>query len=298
MFGYSVVAGLIIAILTIITIFKRLTENMNFISYIKSGLKRVNDDGDAFYLAVALVLSALPVIIVIAIIKISNGISNTPNQNRNTNTNSNIDLNADPIGSNNGQKKSNSDINLDNYNKIKQAALSSSNNVEPIPVWQFKNLHKIVRENPGISDEELAEELNVKIDTARAFRPTLNLSYQEIYHSAGSSNNKIQQIVKGCYDEICTIVKNNPGISDEDLAEKTKTDVETARAYRPALNLTFEEINHLAGNTSNNMQQIPEAKYSNIRNFLNMDPGISNIDLAQKFNISTETARALRSIKN
>ena len=93
-------------------------------------------------------------------------------------------------------------------------------------------------------------------------------------------------------------MKNNPGISDEDLAEKTKTDVETARAYRPALNLTFEEINHLAGNTSNNMQQIPEAKYSNIRNFLNMDPGISNIDLAQKFNISTETARALRSIKN
>jgi hypothetical protein len=97
----------------------------------------------------------------------------------------------------------------------------------------YSKLERIIRENPGISDEELARRAETTVESARAYRSTVRMTYEDICRAASSSINDVERLSGGKYREFQKIVRENPGLSDEDLAQKAKVNVATARAYRP-----------------------------------------------------------------
>lgn len=98
---------------------------------------------------------------------------------------------------------------------------------------KHNEIQKFARKNPGLSDDELAKLANVNVSTARAHRPNIEMSYQEINNIAGNSNNDIQQITEAKHNEIQKLARKNPGLSDEELAKQAKVNASTARAHRP-----------------------------------------------------------------
>lgn len=226
-FGISVIAGIVLAVITIIQMFKQYKnykDKQTLVPFFIACFKKENGK-PMFQLLIALIINALPLVIVVGFLML--GASNGKVANNSNNLRSNT---AKPLTNNN-----------------------NGHNIEPN-----------------------------------------NLSYQELNHIAGNTDNNMKQIIEPKHNEIINHVKNNPGISDEDLAKQTGVDIETARAHRPPLNMSFQELNHKAGNTDNNMQQIIEEKHNEIKKIVRNNPGISNEELAKRVGVNVETARAHR----
>ena len=280
--GISLISGIIIAVIDIIELFIQSKKvNQSVISFTISSFKKENGE-DMSRLAWALFFSASPIFILIGILIIAL----SPDNETSTSGNGQKILNTIGNGVTSDSNKNQAD-----YMKINNLA-TSSNNLQKIDEMKYKQIQNIVSKNPGISDEELAQAAGINVDTARAHRPEINLSYSDINNLANSSNN-LQKIDEMKYKQIQNIVAKNPGISNEELAQTVGVNVDTARAHRPKLNLSYQDINNLA-NSSNNLQKISEMKYKQIQNIVAKNPGISDEELSQAAEINVDTARAHR----
>lgn len=282
--GVSIIAGIVVFIIDIIEIVSQSKKaNQKLIPFVISCFKNGNGK-DMKRLAWALFFSISPIFIIIVVLVLCSGAGGAA---------------ATGLGgatAGNGAKlKGNGNVpdsEFDRYSSIRHKAGSTANDVKQITEAKYNEIQKAVQRNPGISDEELAHETGVNVDTARAYRAQPELSYQEINHIAGNTGNNMQQVSEAKHDGIQKLVRKNPGLSDEEVAQATGVSVDTARAHRPKLNLSYQELNHLAGNTSNGMQQITEAKHNEIQKISRDNPGISIAELAKKAGVNEATARA------
>ena len=290
--GLSLIAGIVVAIVDIVEIINQSKKvGKSLIPFVISSFKKENGK-DMSRLAWALFFSISPIFILIGVLLLCSGggtaaLGNNQNKSSSTNT----------VSQHTGGGISNSSKDSDNYQKLNNIAGNTSNNMQQITEAKHNEIQNIVKNNPGISDEELAKIAGVNADTARAHRPQLDLSYQDINHIAGNTSNNIQNIIEAKYNEIQKAVQNNPGLSDEDIAQKFGVNIDTARASRPKLNLSYEELNRIAGSTANNIQQITESTHNEIQNMFRKNPGLSVEEGLALFNKShpgtnIETIRA------
>ncbi len=290
--GLSLIAGIVVAIVDIVEIINQSKKaGKSLIPFVISSFKKENGK-DMSRLAWALFFSISPIFILIGVLVLCSGggtaaLGNNQNKSSSTNT----------VSQQTGGGISNSSKDSDNYQKLNNIAGNTSNNMQQITEAKHNEIQNIVKNNPGISDEELAQTAGVNADTARAHRPQLDLSYQDINHIAGNTSNNIQNIIEAKYNEIQKAVQNNPGLSDEDIAQKFGVNIDTARASRPKLNLSYEELNRIAGSTANNIQQITESAHNEIQNMFRKNPGLSVEEGLALFNKShpgtnIETIRA------
>lgn len=319
-FSLSIISGIIFEIVTIVQIVKEKKsdkEGRSFFPYCVACFKKKN--GKPMYqLVMAAILNVLPLALFIMLLivlvlftssdsKTANNISkgiNLISDNSQTSGKSNPKKSTENQSEKSGESGANKDLSYQEYNHI---AGSTNNDMKQVSEGEFKEIQKIYKENPGISDED-AFEIHKKhhpgttMETVRGCKPSLDMTYEEINHIAGSTSNDMKQVLEGEFKEIQKIYKENPGISDEDAFAAHKkhhpgTTIETVRSCKPSLDMTYEEINHIASNTSNNLKQISEGTHKEIQKIYKNNPGISDEDafaIINKTNkaINVETVRA------
>ncbi|MDE7138689.1 MAG: hypothetical protein K2O29_09600 [Ruminococcus sp.] len=178
-FSYLIIAGIVIAIPTIIEIFKRYKTagNKNLISFTIGCFKKENGK-ELHHLALALLFSIFPVVILIGVLFLGSGSSNTSDSSKNSGqtnrvaTSSNNDSNSDT--KNNRQTKS-SDSSKSNR-EINRIAGSSANEIKTVTDGVHNEIQKVYRNKPRLNDEEALEIVrkhnpNMNIETVRAHKP-------------------------------------------------------------------------------------------------------------------------------
>lgn len=131
------------------------------------------------------------------------------------------------------------------------------------------------------------------------------LSNQELNTIARSSANDMKIISDGDHKKIQKIYQENPGISDEEVFEKLKgfnpsITMDTIRAHKPSLDMTNQELNTIARNSTNNMKSISDGDHNKIQAIFKKNPGLSDEEACALFrkatnsNITVDTIRAHR----
>lgn len=179
-FSYSIIAGIIIAIPTIIEIFKRYktADNKNIISFVVGSFKKENGK-ELHQLSLALLFSIFPVVILIGVLFLcsDSSSSSSSGSSKNSGQTNRVATSSGSSNSNtkNSEQTKSSDSSESNH-EINRIAGSSSNNIRTIPEDLHNEIQKVYKNNPGLSDEEVLEIVrkhnpSMNIETVRAHKP-------------------------------------------------------------------------------------------------------------------------------
>lgn len=178
-FSYSIIAGIVIAIPTVIEMFKRYkaTNNKNLISFAVGCLKKENGK-ELHQLALALLFSIFPVVILIGVLFLCSDSSSTSDSSKNSGHTNKVSSSSgngsNSCTKNNGQVRSSDDSGSNR--EINRIAGSSANDIKAVTEGVHNEIQKVYKNNPGLSDEKALEIIRknnpaMNIETVRAHKP-------------------------------------------------------------------------------------------------------------------------------
>lgn len=174
--GLSLLAGIVVAIIDIVEIVSQSKKaDKALIPFIISSFKKENGK-DMKRLAWALFFSISPIFILIGVIALCSGVggaaaAGSAATKASTLTSGAATAGGAAINGNNSTNGTTSNRNTGTYQTINHIAGHTNNDLQQITEAKFNEIQKIAKNNPGLSDEELAKAANVNTATARAHRP-------------------------------------------------------------------------------------------------------------------------------